>query len=676
LSVFALLLPNPNSINAIPLGLGEVTTQEILAPTSLTYVSNVMTESEKDLVSENVPLQYGAPNASVARTQVLNIRNTLNFITLVRNDKLSDENEKSGDLSAIQFISLTPDKIEQILSMNEEAWQATRLESISVLEQVMRSTIREDRIDDARKGVPALVSLSLPEQQADLIGALVIAFVAPNSLYSESLTDAQRALARESVEPVTRTFQANQTILGRGQVVKAADLEALDQLGLLKTKVTIEEQFSVLLLVLVNALFVYLYLVQRPDLTKDGKALLLLAILFVLFLFAARLLIPNRTVVPYLIPIAGFSLLINTLVSSRAAILMALPISILAAYGLSNSLELTLYYIFSSIFGVLVARNVKRITTFFWSALAMSVSGSMIILVYRLADNNTDWVGIVSLLGATFFYGLVSAGIALIMQYFFAQLLGLTTAVQLLEVSRSDHPLLQRIIRNAPGTYQHCLQIANLAEQAAEVIGANVLLVRVGALYHDCGKVLNPPFFIENQAPNSPNPHDAITPLNSAQIIIAHVTEGKLLAKEYKLPKRIIDFIMEHHGTLKTSYQYSKALKAADGDESQVDWSDFTYPGPRPQSRETALVMLADGCEARTRAEKPESRQDIHRIVKEMVDSRLKKGQLDDTELTFLDLQKIIESFTVSLQGIHHPRIEYPPDTQPLKQLPEKVETP
>jgi putative nucleotidyltransferase with HDIG domain len=204
------------------------------------------------------------------------------------------------------------------------------------------------------------------------------------------------------------------------------------------------------------------------------------------------------------------------------------------------------------------------------------------------------------------------------------------------------------------------LQVANLAEQAADQIGADPLLTRVGALYHDVGKTVNPAFFIENQVSGSPNPHDNLDPETSAEIIIRHVTDGLELAGNYRLPRRIQDFIAEHHGTMLTRYQYVKAVEAAGGDEALVDKSKFRYPGPSPRSRETAILMLADGCEARLRAERPESREELRSLIKEIVDNRLTGGQLDKTDLTLSNLDIIIDSFTTTLRGIYHPRIEYP----------------
>jgi putative nucleotidyltransferase with HDIG domain len=246
----------------------------------------------------------------------------------------------------------------------------------------------------------------------------------------------------------------------------------------------------------------------------------------------------------------------------------------------------------------------------------------------------------------------------------------MTTPMQLVDLTRPDHPLLQTLLHDAPGTYQHSLQVANLAEQAAERIGADPLLTRVGALYHDIGKTPNAIYFIENQLPGFTNPHQELNPYESSEIIIRHVTDGLELARKKRLPKRIHEFISEHHGTLITNYQYINALNAANGDESQVDKELFRYPGPRPQSRETAILMLADGSEARVRAEKPTNEDELRQLIQEVVKDRIEQGQLDDTRLTFKDLSAITESFITTLRGIYHPRVKYPKLNQNLLNVP------
>jgi putative nucleotidyltransferase with HDIG domain len=281
-----------------------------------------------------------------------------------------------------------------------------------------------------------------------------------------------------------------------------------------------------------------------------------------------------------------------------------------------------------------------------------------------------DWVGLATLGGAAVFSGIASTSIALPLQYLLAQFLGLTTALQLLEISRPDSPLLNYFLQHAPGTYQHSLQVANLAEQAGERIHADTLLLRVGSLFHDVGKSSNPLFFVENQPPNQIDSHNDLVPEISAEVIIRHVEDGLKLARKFRLPRRLFDFISEHHGTLVTRYQYNLALQAAKGDPSKVEESRFRYPGPSPRSKETALLMLADGVEARARAERPRNDDEVRALVKNVVERCQKDGQLDDTPLSQQDLARITESFIDTLRVTYHPRLEYPPEQLASQSLP------
>jgi hypothetical protein len=221
------------------------------------------------------------------------------------------------------------------------------------------------------------------------------------------------------------------------------------------------------------------------------------------------------------------------------------------------------------------------------------------------------------------------------------------------------------------------LQVANLTEQAAEAIGADQLLARVGALFHDVGKAKNAAFFIENQAPGHMDTHQDMDPEEAAATIIRHVTDGAVLARKYRLPRRIADFMLEHHGTMLTRYQYNQALEKANGDAAKIDIEKFRYPGPRPRSRETAILMLADGAEARARAQSPQTDDDMRALVRGVIDYVQKEGQLDHTMLTLRDLNTIVESFVTTLRGTYHPRIQYPaaeppPASEPLATIPRK----
>ncbi len=658
-----------------PPTVGQVASQDYRAPATRTFPSQVLTEQKRETMARTVSAVYTLPDTNVARKNMENLRAALAYITSVRGDIFASQQQKLQDLAALEDLQLNQETANIILGLTETRWQAVQQESLVVLEKIMGTVIRPDNVQDARNRVPALVSLSLPETHANIVAEMVSAFVNHNTEYSEALTEAARENARQNVQPVNRTFVAGQTIVQQGQVLSAEDIEALEQFGLIVPQQKWQDIASASALVILLTVFFIFYLRRSKNrFTNRSRSMALIALLFLSFDLSARLIIPNHTVFPYAFPLAAYALTIRALFGTQLALISSLPLAILVAHGLPNAMELTIYYIVTSLFGVLAMGRAQRMISFIWAGLAVILSGSTVFLIYRLPMPTTDIIGLVTLLGAAGLNGLASASLTVLLQFFLAQFMRTTTPMQLMDLSRPDHPLLQRLLRDAPGTYQHSLQVANLAEQASERIGADPLLTRVGALYHDIGKTLNPVFFIENQVPGLLNPHTTLTPLQSSQIIIRHVTDGIDLARQYRLPTRIIDFIAEHHGTMITRYQYVNAVKAAGGDESQVDIEQFRYPGPRPHSNETAILLLADGSEARVRAEKPQNEDDLRALIKKTIDDRLAAGQLDLTSLTINDLSVILDSFTATLRGIYHPRVKYPDLDQPTLPTPQKPE--
>jgi len=659
-ALLALMVPLVAPLYTPILQTGQVAQQDVQAPAAITFQSEVLTQQQQDAAARAVSPIYTSPDPSIARQQMESLRAALNFIATVRADTIATNEQKLNDLAALENIQMNQETAQAILSISDARWQAIQQESIVVLEQVMRGAIRDDRIEEVRRSVPTLVSLSLTEDQAEVVVAVVSAFIAPNSTYSESLTEAARQKAREMVAPVSRSYKAGETIVQRGQVITAPDLEALEVMGLVQARFNWKDVIGATAVTVLSILMIVLYLRRRANVIQEPRAMTVFALLFLVFLLGGRLLIHNEPFISYLLPIAAYSMTVAVLFRIDLALVSTLPLVILVTYGTSNAAELHLYYLFSSYFGVLTLGSARRLTSFFRAGLAVAGCSAIISIARRPPLSISGWIPIYPLLGAALLNGIASASLTVILQFFLAQLLGMTTALQLMEVSRPDHPLLQLILRNASGTYQHSLQVANLAEQAAERIRADALLTRVGALYHDVGKVLNPMFFIENQLPGSPNPHDQLDPVTSATLIIHHVAEGEQLARRYRIPKRIRDFVVEHHGTMIARYQYARALEEAGGDESQVDIEKFRYPGPRPRSRETAILMLADGSEARVRAERPKDEQEMNRVIKAVIENRIAMGQLDETELTLEELEQIADSFTSTLRGMYHPRIEYP----------------
>lgn len=644
---------------------GTVASQDVNSPYAVTYQSEVLTEENQQEAADAVDPIYSRADFAIARQQLNQLRDALSFIDSVRQDLFSSQDQKYTDLAALEGIYISQITAEQILTLSDLRWQTVRQEAVVILEQVMRNDIRETDLEEARQQLPSLVSLSLSEDQVQLVVELASAFVAPNSFYSEEETQAAREEAIQSVPPVSRSIAAGETILRRGEVVEAEDIEALREVGLLTTFSGWQTQVGTLAVVLLSAVLLILFVLSYPRLINSTKQMITVLVLFLLFLGISRYVSPGNLVIPYLFPMAAYALLVAALVDRRTALFTSIPLAILAAYGMPHAIDLTLYYSLSGLMGLLILRRPQRLSAYVSVAGIIAVSGSVVLVAYRIIDPATDATGLATLIAAAVFNGIASAGLTILLEYALAPLLDLTTTLQLVELSRPDHPLLQRLLREIPGTYQHTLQVSNLVEQAAERIQANSMLARVGALYHDIGKMKNPQFFIENQGSNQINTHDDMNPEESARIIIEHVEFGLELAKKYRLPRRIREFIPEHHGTLITRYQYGKALELVDGDEKAVDISKFRYPGPRPQSRETALVMLGDGCEAYVRSQNPESDEELRNLIKEMVDRRVDMGQMNNTGLTLRDLNVIIDSFTATLKGTYHSRVDYPDDEIP-----------
>jgi len=656
----ALVLPELISQSNIPTGVGEASAQEILAPYSITYESKVLTERARMQAAAAVSPVYLPVDPSISRRNFETLNSVLYYISAVRKDSYGTQEQKLKDLAAISSIKLSSTVAEQLLEIDDQSWQEIETEARRVLEQVMRDTIRNDNVAQIRSNLPAVIDFSFGQDEAQIIIALVSPLITPTSLFSEEQTNLAREQARASIEPISRQIIAGEVVVRRGQIIREEDYEALNVFGLAKPVNQTDRIITNAVLTGIIAVITALYFIRRQDQPFFSiKALLVIASMFILFLALGRFLVVNRTIVPYLYPVAAFGLTLSIIFNLEIGVVMSLFLAILMVFNNTREAELSVFYLVPAIVGMLTIGRARRISAFLAAGLLTGMAAMAVVVAFRLGDTYTDLLGLTSLMASALINGLAAGSLALLLQYVVSQILDVPTALQLLDVSRPDHPLLQYILRNAPGSYQHSLLVSNLAEQAAEAIGADRMLVRVGALFHDAGKANNPAFFIENQGKDKLDSHDNLDPATAAATIIQHVHDGVALAKKYRLPSRVIDFMREHHGTMLTLYQYSQATAAADDPES-VNKALFTYPGPKPQSRETAILMLADGTEARSRSETPRSDDEIRALIRKTIDTYKNEGQLDATDLTLKDLSTIEESFFQTLQRSYHPRIQYP----------------
>jgi len=390
------------------------------------------------------------------------------------------------------------------------------------------------------------------------------------------------------------------------------------------------------------------------------RRLLLICLSVILAVTSAKFMIPNHTLLPYLFPMAAISMLLTILLEDPPlAIILTTVLSLAIGFVGGGSLELTVYTLAGGTVASLSILRRNRLSAFVRAGVLVTLTNIAVSLAFHLCAQNRDLAAILQLAMAGLINGVLSTSIAFAAFFWIGRAFGIITSLQLLELARPTQPLLKQLALKAPGTYHHSIIVSNMAEQAAEAIGANSLLTRIGAYYHDIGKTLRPYFFIEN-ATEKENIHDRLDPKTSAQIIISHVKDGLELAKKYGLPPQVQDIIAQHHGTTLVSFFYQQA-----SEEETVDEADFRYPGPKPQTREAAIVMLAD-VEAAVRAAKPTTLEETEQLVRQFINARLIDGELDECDLTLRDLDRIRAAFVSVLKGVFHPRIQYPaePRTQ------------
>jgi len=656
----ALILPVSLRSEPSLLKIGDVAFQDIRAPRSFNYVSEILTETTRKEAEKSVSPIYLPADPVISRTQIEKLKNIVGFINSIRSDTFASEDQKSKDLSSLSEITFSNNTTKALLELTDESWDIVRSESLFLLEDVMKSSIREDQVVSIRRNLPPRIGFEVNDLEAGIINELVSPLIRANSVFSNENTARAIEEARSMVDPITKHYISGEIIVNSGKVIDPLTWEALQELGFTEPKNRITDYISACLLVITVMGFNILFIQRvKRSFGKVIEGLPVIVITFLIFLFSARFIIPNHAILPYLFPIAAFGVTIASLYNYEAGLIFSISLSLLAAFNQVYRIDLAVYYFIPSAVAIFILGRGRRITIFFLAGLGIAISGSLLVISYRMQNSFLDASGASTLIGAAFVNGFGAISLALIFQYVLAQLLGKTTALQLMDLSRPDHPLLQELLLNAPGTYQHSLQVANLAEQAAKEINADALLTRIGALYHDIGKSQNPNFFIENQLPSQIDTHENIDPLIASATIIQHVEDGIMLGRKYHLPPQILAFINEHHGSSITRYQYEQALEKS-SDSATVNKELFKYPGKKPNSKETALLMLADGCEARVKAESPKNPEDIEKIISENIKAALNQGQLDQCNLTLKDLRVISKSFTRTLQNTYHHRIIYP----------------
>jgi len=643
--------------------IGETAPFDVQAPRELTYLSEVETEAARDQAAAAVRDIYTAPDPKVLVAQAQSLVQILRYITVLRDDQFLSDDQRVDmliEIPALELERLQANSLGGRNRLTDEQWAAVQLEASRLLEIGLRQSVREDTIEDSRRSLELLVDKSLPEEQGELAGYLAGRLLAANSFLDEAATESARQAAREAVQPIEVHIRQGETIIRQGILITPLAYEKLGELGYLDSDVDWRgvTKGTVSSALLVATLAVYISR-ARPGILAHPRRLTLFYVLIAGLAITAPWVIPGHILLPYVYPVAGVAMLISLFLGTDLAMLMVVVTTTMVGLASDGSMELIVYTLLGGIVGSLALSKTEQLSRFVQAGLLLMMSNLAVILCFRISDLALNARGVAELCGAAMLNSALSTSLSFLGYSFTGRLFGVTTAYQLLELARPTHPLFRQLLTKAPGTYHHSIIVSNMAERAAEAIGADALLTRVGSYYHDIGKTTRPYYFVENQT-DIGNPHDKLDPRTSADIIISHTLEGVELGRKYHLPEHILDFISEHHGTTMVTYFYRRATQL---DDAEVDENAFRYPGPKPRTRETAIVMLADSVEAWTRASHPATAADLERGTRQIISNRLVSGQLSDCDLTLKDLDAIREAFVTVLRGVYHPRIQYPTAT-------------
>jgi len=662
------------------LSAGDHSPRDLVARRGAQYQSVVLTQAARDQAAANVSPQLRPvdPNIKIAQGQAL--ADALNEIRKVRQrSDLETRQEKLAELANVPAVgTITTAGLTSLLDLNDASYSDVEEWAPVALADLLGRPILES--DDLAEQVAAYlqgVTTTFGEGELAAAQQLLVAFAVPNVEIDQQATEQARADARANVPPVIRTYTQGQIVAREGEVLDAATIEALRETGVIHNAIDYYDLGAGALLAggLGLLLAVYLFLFQ-PVSAPPIRKLALVAITIVGMMAVARLALPAVTpdedgqYLAYAIPVAAVAMIAASFADLQFAAVVSAATGLFTAFmaatspdiaGASfvtpvESLELAAAHIAAGLAGATVVYRAERLSRYAVSALAVSAATAIVLVAFWMLDDprpvrDLGWIAAASAasgIGAA----LLTVGLFVMLSH----VLGVTTRLQLMELAHPGSHLLRRLQDEAPGTYHHSMMVGALAERAAEQIGADSLVVRAGAYYHDIGKLAQPQYYIENMLDGSPSPHDAMPPAESALRIREHITNGLEIARRNHLPAVIRDFIPQHHGTRLVVFFYRKALNAG----IEVDPSEYRYAGPPPQSKESAIVMLADSCEAVVRASDERSPEQIAHVVDSVFAERLAEGQLDQCDITMRELQAVAASFKATLRAVYHQRIQYP----------------
>jgi putative nucleotidyltransferase with HDIG domain len=637
-----------------------ISKRDIVAQKDIKVIDTKKTELHKKEVAQSVePILTQAEDDFIMSSLEM-----LHKTVLKIREKDSTDEVKADELTILFDESERRGLIEFMIKASNNDLTAVFDKSKIVLANVLNTGISAKDIDNnnvtliIRKNIPN----TTPRIQMNLITGILNQVIVPNLVVDEFATEIAKKNAQNAVKPYEVVFKKGQKIVFEGEPVTKLKSDALRAAGYNVLEVNFGGILGIYILV---AFFTYVFLLYEKNFEKqyyNAKYMLLMgSFTFTLALIAAVL---PTGFSPYILPIPAYTILLSIFTTPRNAFFASTIVLAIISVGMHYNIETVVsFMLLNTVVMTAVSRlKFSKRSDLLITSSKITIAGVVLVAgIYFLEKYMMDINNLLILrdlgyliLNCFVISGVLILGVLPIIENMFR----IMTPYGLAELADHNQPLLKKLLSDAPGTFNHSLIVSHLAEAAAEAIGANPVLARVGTMYHDIGKLLRPMFFVENQSfYGIENPHKTCTPRFSKMLITAHPKDGIELAKEYHLPQVIHNFILQHHGTSLVSYFYNEALKE-EGEEN-VKEEQFRYPGPKPNTKETAILMIADAVESAVRAAKNPSSEEIDAIISRIIKERLNDGQLEDSPLTLKDLKTIAETFSRMLRGMHHKRIKY-----------------
>ncbi|MFT9848656.1 HD family phosphohydrolase [Aneurinibacillus sp. REN35] len=656
-----------------------------------TFDLNVNTVSDVTLTApvtvEDVQATEQARTKAVSEVQPVYSRN--DTITTHQVKLVSFIYKKAGELAARQDLTpearlkelkdnvpfpLSQETLQAILTMPVPTLNAATQETNKVVTSVMQKGIDEavasNRDFIQQRVNQQIVLVDLDSKSRKVVREVAIASIVPNLTVDEEATNALKDTVRRSVKPIM--IYKGEVLVEKDQYISEEVYRKLDAAGLLERNASKLPFLGLALFIFLFIVFLRMYLVQaHRKIYGSNTHILMLSLIIFLNILVMKMMSAGKTIdffsPGYGVPVALGSMLIAILLDTQLAVICSVLFAFVA--GIVFNFESLLpvdfrYVLYGFLSGVAGAYSLGKATKrsrILQAGFGVSLLNVLIIsALYLLVSSTGNWRDLLNEYVFGAISGLLAAVLTIGFLPLFEGMFGILSPMRLIELSNPNQPLLRRMLMETPGTYHHSMMVASLSEAACEAVGADGLLARVGAYYHDVGKMKRPHFFIENQI-NRDNPHDTLAPALSKRIILAHVEDGVRMLEENGLPKQIIDFAQQHHGTTLLKYFYYKAEKASD---TPIPEAEYRYPGPKAQTRETAIVGICDSAEAAVRSMSNPTPEKIEQLVRRIIADRLEDGQFNECDLTMQELESVARTICETLQGFFHNRIEYPDDKQ------------